>query len=171
MAGSNGLSRAPCSAYTGLMNDVTCRSYVPGDLSACLAIFDSNVPTFFAPGEREEFRAFLDDVDAGDRPYLVLTRAGMVIACGGLMVEANARRAGLAWGMVDRAWHGQGLGTCLTRARLELARAIPDLAELTLATSQHTRRFYAGFGFIAAKVIPDGFGAGLDRWDMTLRLG
>jgi len=167
---NGGLSRAPCSAHTGSMNDVMSRPYLPGDLSACLAIFDSNVPTFFAPAERDEFRAFLGGIDAGDRPYLVLTRAGVVIACGGLVVGADRHRAGLAWGMVDRAFHGRGLGTCLTQARLELARAIPDLAELTLATSQHTRGFYEGFGFVATKVTPDGFAAGLDRWDMTLRL-
>ncbi len=152
------------------MTDLETRPYVSADFAACLAIFDSNVPDFFAVAERAEFVAFLAGVDASRQPYLVLSRDGLVIACGGLIVAADRHRAGLAWGMVDRACHGQGLGRSLTRARLELARAVPGIAEVTLATSQHTQGFYAGFGFVVSQVTSDGFGAGLDRWDMTLRL-
>lgn len=153
------------------MNTVVSRPYLPADRSACLGIFDSNVPRFFAPAERAEFRNFLDGIDAGGRLfYLVLIHHGAVIACGGLVVEADQGQAGLAWGMVDRSLHGQGLGTSLTRARLDLARAIPGIAALTLATSQHTRGFYEGFGFAVTNVAADGFGPGLDRCDMVLRL-
>ena len=41
------------------MSDVLTRPYVATDLTACLAVFDGNVPDFFAPAEREEFRAYL----------------------------------------------------------------------------------------------------------------
>lgn len=137
------------------------------DRAACLGVFDSNVPTFFAPQERAEFSRFLDACDRG-APYLVLVHNGAVVACGGLEIAAHS--ASLSWGMVDRACHGQGLGTQLTKARLALARSLPDLAEVVLATSQHTRGFYEGFGFAVARVTPDGFGPGLDRWDMRLSL-
>lgn len=160
--------RAICYAYR--MKDIVCRPYIFNDRSACLAIFDSNVPTFFAPEERADFCEFLGGINAEDRPYLVLTRQGSVIACGGLIAMTETRQAVLAWGMVERALHGQGLGTRLTRARLALARTIPNIAVLRLATSQHTRGFYEDFGFIVSKVTPDGFASGLDRWDMTLRL-
>jgi hypothetical protein len=35
------------------------RNFIPGDLHACLAIFDSSVPEFFVPAEREEFASYL----------------------------------------------------------------------------------------------------------------
>jgi len=152
------------------MDDIVSRPYAADDLPACLAIFDSNVPTFFAPEERADFCQFLESIDTEDRPYLVLVRNGSVIACGGLGVEPERKRASLAWGMVDRAFHGQGLGTSLTLARLEQARAIPGIAELIMDTSQHTHGFYEKFGFTVTKVTSDGFAPGLDRWDMTLRL-
>jgi predicted GNAT family N-acyltransferase len=152
------------------MNDIVSRPYISDDFSACLAIFDSNVPTFFAPEERADFCQFLGTINAEDRPYLVLTRKGSVIACGGLIIETAKRQASLAWGMVDRTLHGQGLGTSLTQARLALVGATPNIAELMLATSQHTGGFYEGFGFTVSKVTPDGFAPGLDRWDMTLHL-
>lgn len=37
------------------------RPYAPEDRAACLALFDSNVPNFFAPHERAEFAAWLLD--------------------------------------------------------------------------------------------------------------
>lgn len=152
------------------MHDIVCRLYEFGDFSACLALFDGNVPTFFAPEERSDFCEFLESIDADQCHYLVLTRQGSVVACGGLSIGTEKRQARLAWGMVDRTLHGQGLGTILTRARLEMATAVPDIAEVGLETSQHTCSFYEGFGFTVSKIIPDGFGPGLDRWDMTLRL-
>jgi len=145
------------------------RPYRPEDLAACLALFDSNTPPFFAPEERAEFSAFLETLPAADRPYLVLTQAGEVIACGGLILETKGR-ASFTWGMVARAHHGQRLGTQLMQARLDLARSLPGITELVLATSQHTHGFYKGFGFTTQGITPDGFGPGLDRWDMTLRL-
>lgn len=157
-------------SYRCDMGDIVSRPYMPDDFCACLAIFDSNVPTFFAHEERTDFYQFLGSINAKDRPYLVLICKGSVIACGGLVAETEKRQAGLAWGMVDRAFHGRGLGTSLTKARLALARATPNIAEVMLETSQHTRGFYERFGFTASKVKPDGFAPGLDRVDMTLRL-
>ena len=117
---------AICYAYR--MKDIVCRPYIFNDRSACLAIFDSNVPTFFAPEERADFCEFLGGINAEDRPYLVLTCQGSVIACGGLNAMTETRQAVLAWGMVERALHGQGLGTRLTRARLALARTMPNIS-------------------------------------------
>nr|WP_276562489.1 GNAT family N-acetyltransferase [Hoeflea prorocentri] len=135
-----------------------------------MAIFDSNVPTYFARQERSDFCTYLESVDAGDSPYLVLVRDDLVVACGGLIIEPGKRKAHLAWGMVDRSFHRQGVGTRLTQERLALARAIPDIEQLELATSQHTHGFYEGFGFTVSKITPDGHAPGLDRWDMVLHL-
>ncbi len=152
------------------MTALLSRPYASRDRSACLAIFDSNLPIFFAPHERDEFCSVLDSTDAKDRPYLVLTRQGAVVACGGLTANTARGQASLAWGMVDRAFHGQGLGTLLTECRLALARATPGIAEVVLATSQHSRGFYERFGSTVSAVTPDGFAPGLDRCDMALRL-
>ncbi len=152
------------------MDNIVSRPYTPSDYSACLALFESNLPKFFAQEERAEFCQFLEGVNNSEPPYLVLVSDDMVIACGGLAIEPDKRQARLAWGMVDRAYHRRGLGTLLLQARLEQARAVTNIDELALETSQHSRGFYERFGFKVVKIIPDGFGAGLDRWDMTLRL-
>ena len=129
------------------------------------------MPQFFVPQERAEFTEFLENALSSCDLYLVLTQAGRVLACGGLFSDPVTGSAGLAWGMVDRSQHGQGLGTRLTVARLDAARAMPGIQRVTLATSQHTVGFYRGFGFTLQATIPDGFGPGLDRCDMVLDLG
>ncbi len=152
------------------MIDTVLRPFAPEDAAACLALFDGNTPRYFAPGERAEFAAFLQALPRADWPYWVMWRGGVAVACGGLILDAPARRAGLSWGMVDVRLHGTGLGRRLTEARLAQARRRPGLAAVTMETSQHTQGFYARLGFAVQAVTPDGFGPGLDRWDMVLRL-
>ncbi|ADO43294.1 GNAT family N-acetyltransferase [Ketogulonicigenium vulgare] len=151
------------------MTDVTTRSYQPADHDACLALFDGNVPHFFDPSERADYVAFLAD-QVLRRPYIVLEQAGRIIACGGLQVLADQRASFLSWGMVARDLQGQGIGRHLTMARIALARATEGVDKITLNTSQHTQGFYARFGFTPVKVTLDGYGPGLDRWDMVLDL-
>lgn len=145
------------------------RDYDVGDRATCLALFDGNVPTFFTPGERDDFARFLD-TQAARWNYQVLEQDGRVVACGGVAVEADGSTAALCWGMVDRARHRQGLGHALTRARLKAVTAIPGVLRVRLDTSQHTQGFYARYGFRAVAVTPDGYAPGLDRWDMVLDL-
>ncbi|WOB50325.1 GNAT family N-acetyltransferase [Xanthomonas hydrangeae] len=89
--------------------------------------------------------------------------------CGaGRCAEALGSTASLCWGMVHPTLHRQGLGTDLLLARLEALRLTPNIQRVVLDTSQHTQAFYARFGFVAQHVVRDGYGAGLDRWDMAL---
>ncbi|MFN3441752.1 MAG: GNAT family N-acetyltransferase [Rhizobium rosettiformans] len=152
------------------MDHLISRPYRHDDFDACLSIFDSNVPGFFSIAERGEFEAFLGEVDADSSPYIVLALEGSVVACGGLSLDADKGVASLSWGMVDQAYHGKGLGTRLTEERLKLARSSMQIAELVLATSQHTFGFYRRHGFTVVQVTPDGFAAGMDRYDMKLRI-
>ena len=145
----------------------TVRPYAACDRDACLALFDGNTPRFFDPSERAGFAAWLE---ASTQPYLVIERDGNIVACGGHALEAGGTVASLCWGMVAQDVHGQGLGRALTQARLDAIRAMPQVARVTMNTSQHTQGFYARFGFVGVKVTPHGIGPGLDQWDMMLQL-
>lgn len=147
----------------------TLRIYRPHHFDACLALFDGNVPAFFSAGERHDFMQFLKRHAAAGH-YQVIERAGEVIACAGYSISTDGTTASLCWGMVHPKLHRQGLGTMLLSARLEALRLRPDVEHVVLDTSQHTQTFYARFGFVVKRVVPDGYGAGLDRWDMALDL-
>ncbi|MBW9090582.1 GNAT family N-acetyltransferase [Rhizobium wenxiniae] len=145
------------------------RAYCIEDRLACLAVFDSNVPHFFALQERSDYIEFLGS-EVLQRPYLVVQDGKKIIGCGGLNVIAAKNTAFLSWGMVARKYHGMGVGRFLAQARLDLARSIPQVQTVTLNTSQHTKGFYEKFGFVSTGVTPDGYAPGLDRWDMILKL-
>ena len=144
------------------------RPYTSADRSSCLALFDSNVPRYFADSERAEFEHFLDELPG---PYLVLLdEGGTMLACGGYAIRAEDGVADLCWGMVDGRRHAQGLGRTLTELRISMAAADPAVGALELNTSQLTTGFYERLGFEVTKVIPDGYGPGMDRCDMSRRV-
>lgn len=143
------------------------RPYSAADRGACLDLFDSNCPRFFAASEKADFERFLNELDG---PYQVIERDGRIVACGGHAMEPDGRTASLCWGMVDGTLHGRGVGTALTKARIAAAKAMPGLETLRLDTGPHTRGFYERFGFKVLQVEPDGYAPGYDRYDMTLRL-
>jgi predicted GNAT family N-acyltransferase len=147
--------------------DPTLRVYQKADREACVHIFRSNMPRFFAPSEEAEFAEFLDT--EADENYFVVENGGggELLGCGGVFVAGGV--AGLCWGMVDNTRHRQGIGTLLLRGRLEHLRTHhPQLKAVQLDTSGHSREFFARFGFQTTRVTPDGYGPGLDRYDMTL---
>ena len=152
------------------MPQITQRPYALTDQAACLSIFDANTPHFFATTERSDFANHLETCGDPDIPYMVLIENAALIACGGLSRPPGSPIATLSWGMVHPARHGQGIGQRLLDTRLALARCLPGLTHLTLATSQTTSGFYLRAGFTLTGITKDGFTPGLDRWDMALPL-
>lgn len=143
------------------------RPYLAADRDACLGLFDSNVPRFFAAEEREEFAGFLDTLAW---PYSVIERNGRIVACGGHALEPDGETVSLCWGMVEQGLHRQGVGRILTEARLAAARAEPGATRVRLNTSQHTAGFYERFGFATQAVVADGHAPGIDSHEMLLML-
>lgn len=149
------------------------RPFTPEDRDACLALFDSNVPEFFAPEERADFMSWLgrpfDPGESGE--YYVLEDGGRVVACGGVWLGPGngEAAAGLSWGMVARDAQRRGYGSALLHFRLERLRAL-GAADVHLDTSQHSAPFFARFGFREVRRVPGGYGPGLDRVDMVARL-
>ena len=124
---------------------------------------------FFTDEEHGEFSEWLDNTE---RPsYSVLEEDGEIIACGGIYYDSDVPAAGLAWGMVRSDRHQNGLGRRLTEYRLaQLSDQFPEV-EHRLCTTQHSVGFYEKMGFAIVKITADGFGAGMDRYDMTRPAG
>ena len=94
------------------MHPLHIRLFAHVDKTACLAIFDSNLPYAMTPKERH---GFATDLDGACFPYFVVEdEAGDIIACGGFDPESTT----LCWGMVDRKYQRRGIGTFLLRERL-----------------------------------------------------
>ena len=143
------------------------RPYQPADRDACLAIFDSNSPRFFAPAERQQIETFLDRPDC---PYLVMELDGAIVACGGYALDAEQTVASLVWGMVRADSQKLGLGRFLLLFRLREIGRLGGVQMVRLDTSQHSAAFFEKQGFKVVGVVPDGYAPGLDRVEMVKKL-
>lgn len=142
------------------------RPYQTHDFDACLTLFDSNCPPYFIPEERQPYIDWLQK-KALDGRYFVLEKDQQVLACGGWYWDNDADGLGLSWGMVHQDHHKKGLGTTLTHYRIQAGLTAFPKAVFRLCTSQYTEAFYQRMGFVTQKITPNGFGEGLDRYDMT----
>ncbi len=143
------------------------RPYLPADREACLAVFDSNTPQFFRPHERPDIESFLDRPNC---PYFVMDHDGVILGSGGCSVQAERPLASLVWGMVHLDWHRKGLGRFLLLFRLREITKTGGVQMVGLQTSQHTAPFFESQGFKIMQVTKDGYAAGLDRIEMTMKL-
>jgi GNAT superfamily N-acetyltransferase len=143
------------------------RPYLHPDRAACLGVFESNVPEYFAPAERSLFEAFLDDPDC---PYFVMEHDDAIVGCGGYALAQQDGIASMVWGMVRRDSHKLGLGRFLLLYRLREIGKTGGIQMVRLDTSQKAEPFFRKQGFKATGLIKDGYGPGLDRVEMVMKL-
>lgn len=143
------------------------RAWREDDRDAGLALFDSNVPQFFAAQERADFIEFIEDLPG---PYFVALDAdGAAVGCGGYAVhDKKPETAALCWGMIHRAHHGKGWGDALLRHRLDLIAREPVFGSVEIETSQFSRGFFERYGFVQRRTVADGFAPGIDLIEMVL---
>jgi len=150
------------------------RKYLPSDRSACIAIFKSNCPQYFDPEELDGLEIWLDGQDEGVIKYktsaadhfYVFEHEGAVVACGGFYIVKDKPVANMVWGMVHNSYHKQGFGRQLFLHRVEQVALLYPAHAVLLDTSQHTYPFFERLGFVVTKITKDGYGVGLDRYDM-----
>jgi N-acetylglutamate synthase-like GNAT family acetyltransferase len=149
------------------VSDHRIRSYAATDRPPCLAIFDSNTPTFFDRKEHADFETFLDKQTVR---YSVVADSRGVVACGGWgWRDEEPRVALLCWGMVHRDLHRSGIGTALLRYRLaEIAKG--DFDDVEIITSQHSSSFFIHAGFDEVDVKPNLFAPNLHGHRMKLAI-
>lgn len=149
--------------------------YTKGFHEDCIRIFRSNCPKFFDPAELDFLKNWLKGLDEGYNPYLtsignyfyVAKVKDKVIGCAGFYIVKDADTANMVWGMIDRKEHGKGYGRELFKFRVDEIRRSFPAHRIILDTSQHTFPFFEKLGFKVVKITPDGYGKGLDRYDMA----
>lgn len=131
----------------------------------CIEIIHSNIPKYIFPDEHLDYENYLL---RKDKAYFVLFNDFNLVACGGYGVNRAQTRACLSWGLVHGSHHNQGYGSYLLGYRLnEIKNKYNDI-EIHLDTSQHTYNFFEKFGFNVKQILKNGYGEGLDRYDMVL---
>jgi GNAT superfamily N-acetyltransferase len=157
------------------------RKYKAEDKEQCLAIFKSNCPKFFDESEYEMFINWLDhQVNENaiyqspaytnseyDAYYVIEIPEVGIIGCGGFYIIKESNEARLSWGMIDAKHHKQGYGTALYNFRKDIINKDWPNHQITLGTSQHTYSFYEKMGLKVIATEKSGYGADLDKYDMS----
>jgi len=139
--------------------------YSPLDKEGCLDLFDKNCPEFFAPNEREDYLLFLDS----NPPGYEVCRVGGDMAGGlGLKVK-NSNQGYLNWILIAPRFQGMGIGSAMMRRIMAQGKAL-SLDIIKIPTSHKAAPFFAGFGAIRVSETKDGWGPGMHRVEMELRL-
>ena len=131
----------------------------------CVDIIESNTPKYILPIEHLAFKNYLFKKN---KTYFVLFNGFNLVACGGYGINDSQTKADLSWGLVHRKHHSQGIGSYLLRFRIENIKKKYPSVNIHLDTSQHTYKFFERFGFKVRKISKDGYGEGLDMYDMIL---
>jgi GNAT superfamily N-acetyltransferase len=145
--------------------EVCFRPYTAGDAERCLILFDKNCPEYFAPNERRDYANFLAS-NPGD--YEVCIANGEIVGAFGLMEdEPNISR--IEWILLNPNMQGSGIGSVIMDKVLGQARG-NDVEIISIATSHKAYMFFQKFGAIVMSRTEDGWGAGMHKIDMELRL-
>jgi GNAT superfamily N-acetyltransferase len=148
-----------------MTSGVTFRPYSPADKQYCLDIFDHNCPQFFSPNERAAYEGFLD---AEPDNYEVCCIGSTVVgACG--LIGSDAESRNLNWVLLATPLQKAGIGSAMMRRAINAARTL-RLKYIRIAASHKSAAFFARFGAVAIESLDDGWGPGMHRINMELRL-
>jgi GNAT superfamily N-acetyltransferase len=140
------------------------RDYESADRATCLALFDANCPTYFAPNERSQYDAFL----AGEpKSYSLVCCPGRI--CGAFGVRRFGSNARLDWIMIDPAVQGRGIGSSIMAEVLQRSMRL-GCSVLDIAASHLSAPFFARFRAQEVSRTKDGWGPDMHRVDMVLPL-
>lgn len=142
----------------------TFRPYTSADRTACLRLFDSNCPRYFAPNEREGYEAFMT---AADGEYEVCLLDGQVVGAYGVLAVESTGLA-LRWIVIAPEFQGHGLGSAIMQRVFEAVRATGPAARLHIGASHLSAPFFARFGARELTRTPHGWGPDMHRVDMEL---
>ena len=147
------------------MTNINFRPYCDADHLACTSIFDANCPEFFAPNERQEYEEFLERASG---EYEVCEVDGKVLGAFGLIVDGDNTKT-LNWILLDPQTQGIGVGSTIMERVIQLSR-MSRTKVVKIAASHKSAAFFARFGASATSLTRNGWGPGMDRVDMELRL-
>ncbi|AOW13827.1 acetyltransferase [Hydrogenophaga crassostreae] len=148
-----------------MTGSATFTPYSPTDKLACLGLFDANCPAFFAPNERLDYEGFLD---GNPLNYELCLIDGRIAGAFGLMGDGLQAKS-LNWILLDPGSHGKGIGSAIMMRITDGGRA-SGVSLVTIAASHKSAPFFAKFGAAERSTIEDGWGPGMHRIDMELRI-
>jgi ribosomal protein S18 acetylase RimI-like enzyme len=142
---------------------MTIREYAANDRENVLRLLRLNTPQYFASSEEKDLEYYLDN--HADH-YFVIESGGEVLGCGGFNFSDDRTVGKISWDIFHPDHQGKGLGSALTRYRIERLKEYDSLRIISVRTSQVAFKFYEKFGFRLREVVKDYWAEGFDLYRM-----
>ena len=139
------------------------RLYDPSQIEACLNLFDSNCPAFFATEER---RDYFDYLSAPPLNYF-LGLDGSKVVCAFGYSAASEEHPSLNWIMVTPAYQRLGAGSAMMGRYIDYL--VTNQKQFgSISTSQHAEPYFQRYGAVRIGYEEHGWGDGMHRVEMLL---
>ncbi|WP_242928985.1 GNAT family N-acetyltransferase [Pontibacter vulgaris] len=143
------------------------RPYSKEDKNALVALLRLNTPLYFDESEENDFLAYLDNhLDN----YFIVEENGEIIGSGGINYFPEEKLARISWDIIHPDYQGKGIGTKLTKYRIDEIRKNQSINSILVRTTQLVYKFYQKLGFKLEKTEKDFWAKGFDLYQMRLEL-
>lgn len=133
------------------------------DLKGVLEVLQTNIPTYFAEEEREDF---IDYLNKEREHYYVVEHKGVIVGNGGFNYLQQYNVVRISWDMISLGAQNLGIGSKLLSFRLKKIEALYPETKIIVRTSQHAYLFYQKGGFKLLEIVKDYWADGFDLYHM-----
>lgn len=145
---------------------ITIREYETSDKHHVIHLIKLNTPEFFATGEEEDLKRYLE---TERELYYVLLCNEKIVGCGGINFSDNKTIGKISWDIFHPDYQGKSLGTKLLKYRIDKLNSIGSIQKITVRTSQAAYRFYEKQGFELFEIKKDYWADGFDMYNMEYK--
>lgn len=141
------------------------RDYKESDQAEVLNLMRANIPKAFAEKEFQDFKHYLEKER---EEYFVFELNREIIGAAGVNYAKDRSYGVLSWHMVHPDHQKNGIGSQLTRFRIDHIFNEAKLPKVIVRTSQSAFEFYQKFGFRIIRTEKDYWSKGYDLVEMEL---
>lgn len=127
-----------------------------------------NTPTYFSPSEEKDLIYYLDH---HAQNYYVIEYGSDILGCGGFNFSEDLTVGKISWDILHPEHQGKGLGSMLTKYRIEQMKSHGRVKIISVRTSQLVYKFYEKFGFELKEIVKDYWAEGFDLYRMEFSVG
>lgn len=142
---------------------MTIRDYKLSDKNAILELLKLNTPEYFAPSEEHDL---IDYLNNHLENYYVVEEKGKILGCGGFNRSDEPGIIRISWDIINPTSQGKGVGTFLTKFRIQKIKELRDIRTIVVRTTQLVYPFYEKLGFELKSVEKDYWAPGFDLYYM-----
>lgn len=143
------------------------RKYTSTDRENVIELLRLNTPDYFSPAEEKDLIYYLDNHPEN---YFVIEVENKLLGCGGFNTSETSEMMRLSWDIIHPKSQGKGLGSALTKFRIERIREMKGIKTISVRTSQLVYKFYEKWGFELKETIKDYWAEGFDMYRMELSI-